>query len=109
MSALSNLLVSVYSFIYKVKPDSVDFTLTPMPRLEVETIQDFKVLFEIGALTPDMSLELSRIMLGSAARPRKKDGERVGGDAVKSPGALLESSNGNLGGSSKGKADGMGK
>jgi hypothetical protein len=80
-----NLLVAVYSFIYRVKPDSVDFTLTPMPRLEVETIEDFKVLFEIGALTPDMSLELSRVLLGGAAAPRKKKGE-----AVRGPGALLQ-------------------
>jgi hypothetical protein len=82
-----NLLISVYCFIYKARQESVDFTLTPMPRLEVETIQDFKVLFEIGALTPDMSLELSRIMLGSAARPRKNVGERDGGgNAAKNAG-----------------------
>ena len=35
-----------------------------MPRLEVETIQDLKVLFEIGALTPDMSIKISRVLLG---------------------------------------------
>ena len=93
-----NLLISVYSLIYKAKPETVNFTLTPMPRLEVETIQDFKVLFEIGALTPDMSLELSRIMLGSAARPKERDGERTRGAAAKDPGALLQSSEKNLGG-----------
>ena len=63
-----------------------------MPRLEVETIQDFKVLFEIGALTPDMSLELSRIMLGSAARPRNKAGEKT-----KDVGALLQPNMGDAG------------
>ena len=65
-----NLLNTVYCLIYRARPSDVEFVLTPMPRLEVETIQDFKVLFEIGALTPDMSLELSRIMLGNASRPR---------------------------------------
>jgi len=82
-----NLLVAVYSFVYKSKSDSAEFTLTPMPRLEVETIQDFKTLFEIGALTPDMSLELSRIMLGSASRPRPKGGAREAAAAEKAGGA----------------------
>ena len=70
-----NILRDAYSLIYNAKPDDVEFILTPMPRLEVETIQDFKVLFEIGALTPDMSLELSRIMLGSASRPKQRKNE----------------------------------
>jgi hypothetical protein len=68
-----------------------------MPRLEVETIQDFKVLFEIGALTPDMSLELSRIMLGNAARPREKDGETRNKGGVKDAGALLQAGHKDLG------------
>ena len=87
-----NILTTVYSFIYHARPETVEFILTPMPRLEVETIQDFKVLFEIGALTPDMSLELSRIMLGSAARPRNKAGEKT-----KDVGALLQPNMGDAG------------
>ena len=50
-----------------------------MPRLEIETIQDFKILHEIGALTPDMTIKLSRILLGEepgAAKKRKKHEER---------------------------------
>ena len=43
-----------------------------MPRLEIETIQDFKILYEIGALTPDMSVELSRILLGNASKPQNQ-------------------------------------
>ena len=66
------LLTNVYCYIYKVNPESVHFRLTPMPRLEVESVEDFKVLYEIGALTPDMSLELSKILLGNAAKPFKK-------------------------------------
>ena len=66
------LLTNVYCYIYKVDVDTVNFKLTPMPRLEVESVEDFKVLYEIGALTPDMSLELSKILLGSAAKAQKK-------------------------------------
>jgi hypothetical protein len=49
-----------------------------MPRLEIETIQDFKILHEIGALTPDMTVKLSRILLGEepgAAKKRKRGGD----------------------------------
>jgi len=72
---LQALLKQVYREIYK-KDSNVDFLLVPMPRLEVETIADFKVLFEIGALTPDMSIRLSRILLGEepgAKRKKQKD------------------------------------
>jgi hypothetical protein len=40
--------------------------------MEVETVNDLKVLFDIGALTPDMSIELSKILLGNAARPSQR-------------------------------------
>jgi hypothetical protein len=82
-----NLLVRVYCMIYRTKPDSVEFVLTPMPRLEVESISDFKVLFEIGALTPDMSLELSWIMLGSASRPKRNTAQGRGRADGAQPGA----------------------
>ena len=66
------ILTDVYCRVYKAPTDSVEFTLTPMPRLEVESVADFKILFDIGALTPDMSLELSQVLLGRAARPYAK-------------------------------------
>jgi len=59
---LQNLLAEVYEHIYGKA--NAAFTLLPMPRLEVEAIADFKVLHEIGALTPDMSLQLSQVLLG---------------------------------------------
>jgi hypothetical protein len=65
-----NLLRQVYCSIYRVDPESVEFIMTPMPRLEVESVNDLKVLFEIGALTPDMSVELSRVLLGNTTRPK---------------------------------------
>ena len=61
---LQTLLRTVYCDIYSARPEDVEFLLVPMPRLEIETIQDFKVLHEIGALTPDMTVKLSRILLG---------------------------------------------
>ena len=74
---LQYLLTDVYCLIYKASIEDVEFKLTPMPRLEVESVADFKVLFEIGALTPDMSLELSQVLLGRPAKPyaRVRPGE----------------------------------
>jgi hypothetical protein len=43
-----------------------------MPRLEVESVADMKVLFEIGALTPDMSLQLSHIMMGEDIENKRR-------------------------------------
>jgi hypothetical protein len=74
---LQTLLRRVYCKIYKKDQDSVQFLLVPMPRLEIETIEDFKVLYEIGALTPDMSIKLSTILLGedmTAKKPRTQGG-----------------------------------
>ena len=79
---LQALLAQVYRSIYR-KDSQVEFLLVPMPRLEVETIQDFKVLYEIGALTPDMSLHLSRILLGEAPtnkRARRNEPKREAQD-----------------------------
>ena len=50
----------------------MEFLLVPMPRLEIETIQDFKILHEIGALTPDMTVKLSRILLGEEPGAARK-------------------------------------
>ncbi len=69
---LQNLLRQVYCQIYRKDPEAVEFTLVPMPRLEIETIQDFKVLHEIGVLTPDMSVKISRILLGEDPHSRAK-------------------------------------
>jgi hypothetical protein len=61
---MQSLMRQVYCRIYRARPEDVEFILVPMPRLEIETIDDFKVLYDIGALTPDMSVKLSRILLG---------------------------------------------
>ena len=77
---LQYLLTDVYCLAYRAHSEAVEFKLTPMPRLEVESVADFKVLFEIGALTPDMSLELSQVLLGRQAKPyaRVKPGDGDG-------------------------------
>jgi hypothetical protein len=75
--SLQRLLREVYCDIYRAPPAAVEFVLVPMPRLEVETIADFKVLFEIGALTPDMTVHLSRILLGEhPAQSMERRGKR---------------------------------
>lgn len=80
---LEFLLTEVYCLIYRAQYESVEFKLTPMPRLEVESVSDFKTLFEIGALTPDMSIELSQVLLGKAARPYAR--VRPGRDELERP------------------------
>jgi hypothetical protein len=60
---LQRLLKTVYKEIYS-DDSSVEFILVPMPRLEIECIADLKILHEIGALTPDMSMQMSQTLLG---------------------------------------------
>ena len=90
---LQAMLRQIYREIYS-RNSRVDFLMVPMPRLEVETIADFKTLFEIGALTPDMSVKLSRILLGEepgAKRRRTAKGEADGeGEAQYKPGKEIE-------------------
>jgi hypothetical protein len=70
------LLSQVYCQIYSARPERVEFTLTPMPRLEIESIEDFKVLYEIGALDPDSALQISKVLLGMGPKPKAKDGAK---------------------------------
>jgi len=67
---LSMLLRTVYKKIYK--KDNVEFYMIPMPKLELESIADLKVLSEIGAINPDMSLQISQIVLGDDVESRRK-------------------------------------
>jgi hypothetical protein len=82
---LQALLCQVYSRTFDdTSAQEVEFVLVPMPRLEVETIQDIKVLHEIGAISPDMVVKLSRVLLGEDPRgggkassgQRRPDAER---------------------------------
>ena len=58
--------------------ENADFVLMPMPRLEVETIEDLKILFEIGAITPDTSLQLSQILVGEELDNKRRRTELTG-------------------------------
>jgi hypothetical protein len=78
---LQTLLRRVYCAVYHTPPADVEFTLVPMPRLEIESIQDIKVLHEIGALSPDMVLKLSRILLGEEHKSSQKSRVKSGGNA----------------------------
>ena len=74
---LQGLLCQVYSHTFEDTPaQEVEFVLVPMPRLEVETIQDIKVLHEIGAISPDMVVKLSRVLLGEDPRGGVRAGKR---------------------------------
>lgn len=70
---LQRLLIQVYRRIYASDKSNVSFALVPMPRLEVECIADLQVLHEIGALTPDMSLQLSKTLLGESGAKKQQN------------------------------------
>ena len=88
---LQCLLASVYEEIYG-RGTPVEFKLVPTPRLEVESIADLKVLFEIGVLTKGGQTGLEEVLLGpdirGAKRPKVSPGKApagepaVGGEAV---------------------------
>jgi len=61
-SFLVSLLSEVHLAIYK-KP--ADFEMIPMPRLEITSIDDLKVLHEIGVLRPEHTVELASVLMGT--------------------------------------------
>lgn len=65
---LQKLLGHVYKEIYG---GVGQFLLVPMPRLEISCMEDLKTLHEIGALTPDMSMQLSKTLLGENQQRKK--------------------------------------
>jgi len=75
---LQRLLCHVYRKIYGDQTKCL-FLLVPMPRLEVEQISDLQILHEIGALTPDVSMSLSRTLLGESIVCKKQKLPQAGG------------------------------
>lgn len=59
---LESLMADVYERIYGIE---ARFNLTALPRLDVESIQDLKTLFEIGAITPDAAVNISKVLISS--------------------------------------------
>jgi len=72
---VQRLLTQVYHSIYDEK--QVTFLLVPMPRLEIESISDLKTLHEIGAMTPDMSMQMSKTLLGENHVGKKQKVQHV--------------------------------
>jgi hypothetical protein len=68
---LSDLLQEVHEHIYK---EQVKFHLVALPRLEIQGMEDLKILHEIGVLQPDHAIQLSEVLLGPGpvSKRRKK-------------------------------------
>ena len=69
---LSGLLSDVHERIYKEK---AEFSLMALPRLEIQGIEDLKILHEIGVLQPDHALKLSEVLLGTTKTKKPKIGK----------------------------------
>jgi hypothetical protein len=67
---ICGILKKIYKLVYK--KDNVEFIMIPLPKLELESIADLKILHEIGAITPDTSLQLSSILLGEEMEKKRK-------------------------------------
>lgn len=69
-ATLQDFMQHVYQKIYsnlgkkQSNLSPVEFVLTPIPRLDVESIDDLKILHEIGILTADASANISNMLLG---------------------------------------------
>jgi hypothetical protein len=60
---LEQLIRDVYATIYEADIALVTVALNPMPRLDVHSMEDLKTLWEMGAVTPDVTAQLSEILL----------------------------------------------
>jgi hypothetical protein len=83
---LSGLLQEVHQKIYK---EDAEFHLAALPRLEVQGIEDLKILHEIGVLQPDHALRLSDVLLGTTRMSRensKRKGSLGGNEGDKKKG-----------------------
>lgn len=67
---LQLVLAEAYKEIYG--DANVKFFLVPMSRLEINSVADLKVLFDAGCLTPDMSLQLSSLLLGDEIQNKRR-------------------------------------
>ena len=77
---LRALAGNVYSIIYgEEDPHKVNFVIQPAPKIDVESIEDLKMLFEIGSIKPSTAAKLSDTLINA-----DKD--------------ILASVNGNMGG-----------
>lgn len=66
---LKVLLAKAYSTIYK--GDAAEFEIMPMPRMEVNSIEDLKILHEIGVLQPEHTMDLASLLIGKLRKPKR--------------------------------------
>jgi hypothetical protein len=66
---LSDLMGEAHRRIYG---EDAEYHLIALPRMEVQGIEDLKVLHEVGVLQPDHAVRLSEILLGATAQTSKK-------------------------------------
>jgi len=63
---LRNLAAAVYCIIYSEKePHTVNFIIQPAPKIDIETIDDLKTLFEIGSIKPSMATKLADTLINA--------------------------------------------
>ena len=110
---LKDLMADCYETIYK---SEANFHIVPMPRLEIQTVEDLKILFECGILQPQHTIELSEVLMGSFKRKRQDMGqggdmEEIGTDKGKDKGKETGKDKGKETGKDKGRETGkdMGK
>jgi hypothetical protein len=73
---LSGLMGEAHKKIYG---EDAEYNLIALPRMEVQGIEDLKILHEIGVLQPDHAVRLSEVLLGATASAPKR-GKGGGGD-----------------------------
>lgn len=66
---LKCLLAKVYSKIYK--ENDAEFDIMPMPRMEVNSLEDLKILHEIGVLQPEHTVDLASLLIGKLKKPKR--------------------------------------
>ena len=67
---LKGLMEEVYEVVYKEK---AEFNLLAMPRLEIQGVEDLKILHEIGVLQPEHTVDICELLLGKMKKKPKKD------------------------------------
>lgn len=76
---LKALMEEVYRAIYK---EDAEFSVVAMPRLEIQGVEDLKILHEIGVLQPEHTLDISEVLLGKfKKRAKKVDAAKAKGTA----------------------------
>ena len=67
---LERLLSDVHEVIYG---DAAEFSIVPMPRVTIETMEDIKSLMETGLILPEKCVRLVDILLGAQNLPVSGD------------------------------------